>query len=83
LWQLRLEGQFWATPVLADGRLYAVNYAGLVQVVQLGEKGKLVGKAQIDKEILACPVVADGAIYFRSNAHLWKVALGSKGPHGG
>jgi outer membrane protein assembly factor BamB len=83
LWQLRLEGQFWATPVLADGRLYAVNYAGLVQVVQLGTKGKLVGKAQIDKEILACPAVADGAIYFRSNAHLWKVALGAKGPHGG
>jgi outer membrane protein assembly factor BamB len=82
-WQLRMQGQFWATPVVADGRLYAVNYAGLVQVVQLGGKGKLLGTAQIDKEILACPAVADGAIYFRSNSHLWKVALGAKGPHGG
>jgi outer membrane protein assembly factor BamB len=83
LWQLRLQGQFWATPVLADGRLYAVNYAGLVQVVQLGAKGKLLGTAQIDKEILACPAVADGAIYFRSNAHLWKVALGAQNARGG
>jgi outer membrane protein assembly factor BamB len=80
-WQLRLEGQMWATPVLAGDRLYAVNYAGLVQVVKLGDKGKLLGTAQIDKEILACPAVADGAIYFRSNTHLWKIAAPVKDRH--
>lgn len=75
LWRLRLEGPIWATPVLADGRLYCVNQDGLVQVVQLGEKGKLLGTSQIDEGILASPAVADGAIYFRSNEHLWKIAL--------
>ncbi len=76
LWQLRLEGPIWATPVLADGLLYVVSHKGLVQVVELGEQGKLLGTSQIDSAMLASPAVADGAIYFRSDAHLWKVALG-------
>jgi len=74
LWQLRLTGPFWATPVVAGGYLYAVNHAGLVQCVQLGREGKLVGTSQIDPGILASPAVAEGAIYFRSNTHLWKIA---------
>ncbi len=75
LWQLRLKGPMWASPVLADGKIYCVNHHGLVQVVELGEEGKLIGTSQIDPKILATPAVADGAIYFRSDEHLWKVAL--------
>jgi len=75
LWQLRLKGPFWASGVLADGHLYAVNHDGLVQVVRLGEKGELVGTGQIEPGILASPAVADGAIYFRTNERLWKVAF--------
>ena len=75
LWQLRLTGPFWATPVLAGGRLYCVNHRGLVQAVQLGEEGKLLGTSQLDAGILASPAVAQGAIYFRSDAHLWKVSF--------
>jgi len=74
LWQLRLKGSFWATPVLADGRLYCVNHDGLVQVVELVDGGKLAGTSQIDDAILASPAVADGAIYFRSDTNLWKIA---------
>ena len=73
LWQLRLKGPFWATPVLADGRLYCVNHDGLVQVVELGDEGKLSGTSQIDEAVLASPAIADGAIYLRSNANLWKI----------
>jgi len=82
LWQMRLKGTIWATPVVADGHLYAVNHDGLVQVVRLGDGhrreasvGELVGTSQIDPGILASPAVADRAIYFRSDAHLWKVAF--------
>ncbi len=74
LWQLRLKGPIYATPVLAGGHLYAVSHDGLVQVVELGAEGKLVGTSQIEKGILASPAVADGAIYFRSDAYLWKVS---------
>ncbi len=47
----------------------------LVQVVRLGDKGELVGTTQIDPDVLASPAVSDGAIYFRTDQHLWKAAL--------
>ena len=74
LWQLRLKGAIWATPVLVDGHLYVVNHEGLVQVVHLGEEGAVVGTGQLDSGILASAAVADGGIYFRSNRWLWKIA---------
>ncbi len=74
LWQLRLKGPQWGTPVLAGGHLYCVNHEGLIQIVELGEKGRIVSTGQIDQEILASPAVADGAMYLRSQGHLWKIA---------
>jgi outer membrane protein assembly factor BamB len=76
VWQLRLKGPIWATPVLAGGRLYAVNHDGLVQTVRLGEKGEVVGSSRIDPGVLASPAVADGAIYFRCQQRLWKISKG-------
>ena len=75
LWQLRLKGPFWATPLVGDTHLYAVNYDGAVHVVALGEKGKLLRTCQFDSKILASPIAVDGAIYLRSDAHLMKVAM--------
>ena len=67
VWQLRLKGPIWATPVLAGGDLYAVNQDGLVQTVRLGT-------SRIDPGVLASPAVADGAIYFRCPQTLWKIS---------
>ena len=75
LWQLRLKGPFWATPVVADDRAYCVNHAGLVQIVALGDEGKLLGTAQIDEGVLASPAVAGGAIFLRTDQRLWKIAM--------
>ena len=74
LWQLRLEGPQWSSPVIAGKYLYCVNHKGLVQVVELGEKGTLLESSQMDPAVLATPAVADDAIYFRSDRNLWKVA---------
>jgi outer membrane protein assembly factor BamB len=72
-WQLRLKGGFWASPVLAGGRLYCVSREGLVQVVQVGKQGKLLATSQIDDGISASPAVTRGAVFFRSDRHLWKI----------
>jgi outer membrane protein assembly factor BamB len=74
VWQLRLKGPIWATPVLAGGYLYVVNHDGLVQTVRLGEKGEVVGTSRIDPDVLASPAVADGAIYFRCPQSVWKIS---------
>ncbi|MBN1911131.1 MAG: PQQ-binding-like beta-propeller repeat protein [Pirellulales bacterium] len=75
LWQLRMKGDFWSTPVAAGDRLYAANDKGLVHVVALGKKGKLLRTCDFGEKILATPAVVDGALYLRSDKYLCKIAL--------
>jgi outer membrane protein assembly factor BamB len=75
-WRLRLKGRFWATPVAAGDRLYLVNSDGLAQVVRLGAQGQIVDESDFGETIQATPAVDRGAIYVRSDRHLWKIADG-------
>ena len=75
LWQLRLKGTFWATPVLVGDYLYCINDAGLAQVVELGdERAKVVATNDFGEAVLSSPAVVDGALYVRSDESLWKIA---------
>jgi outer membrane protein assembly factor BamB len=72
-WQLRLKGPVWATPAAAGDRLYVVNQDGLLQIVQLGDKGELAGEKELGEEVLGSPAVADG-LYIRGAKHLFKIS---------
>jgi len=74
VWRARLTGPFWATPFIAGQHLYCVSDKGLAQVVQLGESGKVVSQLDFAEAMLASPAAANGALYFRSDAHLWKIS---------
>jgi outer membrane protein assembly factor BamB len=74
LWNLRLDGDFCASPLIADGKLYAVNEEGTTSVVQLGAKPTLLGTNALADKILASPVAAGGAIFLRSDGYLYCVA---------
>ena len=74
-WQLRLKGPFSSTPVAAGKYLFIFSETGLMQVVDTTAKeGEVVGKLDLDDQILATPAVANGAIYARSNTKIYKVA---------
>ena len=64
-----------ATPITAGGLIYTINEEGYFAVVKPGEtKGEIVGEGQFGETILCTPAIADGALYVRSDGHLWKVA---------
>ncbi|HEY1065340.1 MAG TPA: quinonprotein alcohol dehydrogenase, partial [Pirellulales bacterium] len=58
--------------------LYMFNQEGLGQVVDLSEglepDARLAGVGDLVETILGTPAIVDGAIYVRSDAHLWKLA---------
>ena len=73
-WQLRLKGPFTASPVADARRLYLVNEKGLLQIVDPAKpEGEVVGEMDLGETILATPSIASGALYLRSDAHLWKI----------
>lgn len=78
LWTHRLEsgGSFTASPLLADGKLYVVNEAGITTVLQAGKEAKVLATNPIGDTILACPVASDGAIFLRSDSKLY--CIGAK-----
>jgi outer membrane protein assembly factor BamB len=73
--QLRLKGAFSASLVAAGGLIYAVNESGVVHVIKPNDAdGEIVARNELGEAVLATPAIADGAMYIRSDKHLWKIA---------
>ena len=73
LWQLRTKGPYSATPVGAGNLLYCVNEKGLLQVIDTAApEGAVVSELDLGKTVLSTPSIANGAVYVRSDAKLWK-----------
>ncbi|MDP6794147.1 MAG: PQQ-binding-like beta-propeller repeat protein [Verrucomicrobiota bacterium] len=75
LWQLRLDGPFGGSPVVADNHLYAFNEEGRAQVVDLSApEGRIAGEMDLGEMIQCSPAVSNGALYVRSDRRIWKIA---------
>ncbi|MBI86001.1 MAG: pyrrolo-quinoline quinone [Planctomycetaceae bacterium] len=73
-WRVRLKGNFTSSPVMAGGHLYCFNEQGVGQVIELGDKGRVVATNTLGEEIMCSPAIANDALYIRSFSHLWKIA---------
>lgn len=73
LWTKRLGGDFSASPVFAEGRIYFQNEAGVTYVVQAAPTFQLLATNDLQERTLASPAITDGAIFLRSESHLWRI----------
>jgi outer membrane protein assembly factor BamB len=74
LWQLRTKGPYSATPVGAGNLLYCVNEKGMLQVIDTAApEGAVLSELELGMTILSTPSIANGAVYIRSDAKLWKL----------
>ncbi len=67
-WNLELEGTFWASPVLAKDRVYAINKAGVLFVASI--EGKKLQEVKLGDAVRATPAILDGRIYLRAAGRL-------------
>ena len=67
------EGEkYWASPLIAEGRMYLVSQKGTVTVLQLSDTEPEVLAVNAMKDtILASPVASDGALFLRSDRYLY------------
>ena len=72
-WTERLGGNFSASPVAAEGRVYFTNEDGTTYVVKAGTEHELLATNDLGERALASPAVDDGAIYLRTESHLWRI----------
>jgi outer membrane protein assembly factor BamB len=78
LWDQRLKGPFSASPVFADGKIFAVNEEGLTAVVQPGKEAKVLSTNDLKDTILATPSIANGSLYLRSDKFIYRIAASKK-----
>ncbi|HVT28026.1 MAG TPA: PQQ-binding-like beta-propeller repeat protein, partial [Lacipirellulaceae bacterium] len=72
-WTKRLPGNFSASPVYADGRIYFLNEAGATYVVGASTTYELLATNDIGERTLASLVPTDGAVFLRSEGNLWRI----------
>ncbi len=74
IWQQRLSGLggTWATPVLADGRLYVFDQAGVGLVVEdRGDEAETTSEVELGEGVLGSPALADGRLVIRGENTLF------------
>lgn len=69
----RLEGNFSASPMLADGRIYVSNREGATFVLQPGRQFKVLAKNTLPGSIMASPVAVEGALFLRTEEALYRI----------
>jgi outer membrane protein assembly factor BamB len=72
-WNERLGGDFSASPVFADGRIYFQNEGGVTYIVRPGKTFDLLAQNELGERTLASPAVTDNALFLRSKLHLWRI----------
>jgi outer membrane protein assembly factor BamB len=75
LWQERTGGDYSASPIIVDRRLFCVNHDGDVTVLGTGDRHEVLGKSSLGELCRTPPAVASGRIYFRTVSHL--ISVGS------
>lgn len=73
IWQKRLEGDFWASPLYANGRIYLSSKEGRMPVIAAADSFKLLADNRLETGINASPAVIDDDLIVRSWKHLYRI----------
>lgn len=78
VWQpkrIQNEGEYFASPILGDGKIYVAGENGNVVVLANSEEFEILAKNDLGDPVLGTPAIADGMLFFRTRNHL--IAVGN------
>jgi outer membrane protein assembly factor BamB len=73
-WKQRLKGDYKASPIAAEGRVYFLNMNGICTVVSASDRFEKLAENEIEDRFLASPAVSEGRIYLRGRKALYCVS---------
>jgi outer membrane protein assembly factor BamB len=78
VWKERMEGNYSASPIHADGRLYFFGDEGRTTVIQPGREYKVLAVNELGEPLKASPAVAGKALIIRTKDHLYCIESAGK-----
>lgn len=73
VWQHRLGGNFSASPIFANGRIYAFSEEGPVTVFEAAREYRELAVNKLPEGALSSPAVAGHALYLRTRTALYRI----------
>lgn len=73
VWRHDAVGEFWASPLVADGKVYAGTRRGQFVVLAAGREKKLIAKINLDEPVNGTATAANGTLYVATMEHLYAV----------
>lgn len=73
-WSERLGGNYSASPIFANDKILFLNEDGLATWIESGQQFKLSGTNEVPGRTFATPAFSDGAMFLRTDEHLYKIA---------
>lgn len=75
LWQQRVGGNYSASPVFAEGRVYLLSEEGTTTVFAPGKEFRRLGTNRLDGTTLASIAIADRSLFIRTDTHLYRIGV--------
>lgn len=77
LWTERLGGNYSASPMYADGRIFLCSEQGEVIVIQPGREYQELARTQMPGRIMATPAITGRAVLLRTDKELYRIEQGA------
>ena len=72
-WQERIEGNYSASPIVAEGKIFFLSEDGVGTVVKAARTFEKIATNTLEERALASYAVADGALFIRTAGHLYRM----------
>jgi outer membrane protein assembly factor BamB len=73
VWKERVPGKYSASPLYADGKLYAFSQDGESVVGEPGKAWKELAVNKLDDGCMATPAIAGKSLFIRTRTHLYRI----------
>ncbi len=74
-------GEYYASPVAADGKVYLANTEGKITVLQAAGEWQVLAVNDLGEELHATPALSEGRLYIRTRSSLYCVGADAIGAH--
>jgi outer membrane protein assembly factor BamB len=76
-WTSELEGEAWASPLVADGKVYLGTRTGAFYVFAASRQKKLLSRVELDCPVSSTAVAANGVLYVTTMNRLYALRQGA------
>ena len=73
VWEERIGGRYWASPVYALGRIYFFDEQGKTTVIEAGRTFKVLTVNELDDGFMASPAVIGRSLIVRTKKNLYRI----------